>query len=245
MRKFRSNGGCSQRKNRWIFACWTCRCWIHGGKKICWAHSLPIWSCRCFPSWLRMSGRTSAAGRPKALRRPNSVVCALAVRSNPCRTTFWKTATFGSQATSPAWRPPEDAGCHQAPFTGKPGTFGKAASILSNKVYFLGKSAFFLLGKKIVPVKPRWATNFPFAPLSLKVQFLGNRRGGILVSSPGSWKKPLRSALILPRLLQSCLFASGGVARPTLILWYVQYCFAQCLSCVLLAGKNGFSRTAL
>ena len=144
MRKFRSNGGCSQRKNRWIFACWTCRCWIHGGKKICWAHSLPIWSCRCFPSWLRMSGRTSAAGRPKALRRPNSVVCALAVRSNPCRTTFWKTATFGSQATSPAWRPPEDAGCHQAPFTGKPGTFGKAASILSNKVYFLGKLFFSL-----------------------------------------------------------------------------------------------------
>ena len=36
---------------------------------------------------------------------------------------------------------------------------------------------FSLLGKKIDPVKPRWTTNFSFASPSLKVQFLGNRRG--------------------------------------------------------------------
>jgi len=42
----------------------------------------------------------------------------------------------------------------------------------------------------------------------------------------------------LTRLLQSRLFASGGVARPTLTLRYVQYSFAQCLPCALPAGKT-------
>ena len=33
--------------------------------------------------------------------------------------------------------------------------------IVSNKVYFLGKSIFLSLGKKIVAVKPRWILNTP------------------------------------------------------------------------------------
>ena len=55
--------------------------------------------------------------------------------------------------------------------------FGKMTLILSNKVYFLGKSIFLSLGKKIVAVKPRWIIKFSFAPRPLKVQFLGNGWG--------------------------------------------------------------------
>ena len=81
--------------------------------------------------------------RLRALRRPDSAACALGAKSNPCRTTFRKTAFSGSMAVSPAWRRPEDAGCRQAPFTGKPEAFGMATPIASNKVYFLGKFVFF------------------------------------------------------------------------------------------------------
>lgn len=95
----------------------------------------------------------------------------------PCRTTFWKIATSGAMAKSQGWKRPEDAECLKAPFTGKLDGFGKMTLILSNKVYFLGKSIFLSLGKKIVAVKPRWIIKFSFAPRPLKVQFLGNGWG--------------------------------------------------------------------
>lgn len=42
----------------------------------------------------------------------------------------------------------KDAECLKAPFTGKLDGFGKMTLIVSNKVYFLGKSIFLPLGKK-------------------------------------------------------------------------------------------------
>lgn len=45
-------------------------------------------------------------------------------------------------AKSQGWKRPEDAECLKAPFTGKLDGFGKMTLIVSNKVYFLGKSIF-------------------------------------------------------------------------------------------------------
>lgn len=136
--------------------------------------SMGILFCRCFPLWLRTNGRISVAGRPKVSLQPKGAVCVLDAKSNPCRTTFWKIATSGAMAKSQGWKRPKDAECLKAPFTGKLDGFGKMTLIVSNKVYFLGKSIFLPLGKKIVAVKPRWIIKFSFAPRPLKVQFLGN-----------------------------------------------------------------------
>lgn len=118
-----------------------------------------------------------------------------------------------------------DAIEHLLPESRKPS--GKQRRYCLIRCTFWGNQFFFLLAKKIVPVKPRWTSNVPFTPPYRKVQFLGNRRGGMLISSPDFWKKPL-----LP-VCCSRLFTPHGVVRPTLNLQYVQYCFAQCLSCAL------------
>ena len=78
-------------------------------------------------------------------------------------------------AKSQGWKRPEDAECLKVPFTGKLDGFGKMTLIVSNKVYFLGKSIFLPLGKKIVAVKPRWIIKFSFAPRPLKVRFMATK----------------------------------------------------------------------